>query len=59
MAHEGKSAEVAEVLDMAEYLPLLMLEADDRTEEFRQQLADLAQRHPAFGLALTRFDSAG
>ncbi|WP_241757950.1 hypothetical protein [Myxococcus landrumensis] len=46
MAYEGKSDEVATVLDVAEYLPLLMLEPVDRTEEFRGQLLDLAQRFP-------------
>lgn len=57
MAHEGKSREVAEVLDVAEYLPMLMLEPADRTEEFREQLVDLAQRYPVLTLALTRFDA--
>ncbi|EPX58423.1 hypothetical protein D187_003895 [Cystobacter fuscus DSM 2262] len=45
------------MLDVAEYLPMLMLEPADRTEEFRNQLADLAQRDSAFALALARFDS--
>ncbi|WP_043432498.1 hypothetical protein [Cystobacter fuscus] len=57
MAHEGRSGDVAAVLDVAEYLPMLMLEPADRTEEFRNQLADLAQRDSAFALALARFDS--
>ena len=58
MAYEGKSSDVAAILDVAEYLPLLMLESGDRTEEFRKQLVDLAQRYSAFALALARFDAA-
>ncbi|AGC48285.1 hypothetical protein MYSTI_07013 [Myxococcus stipitatus DSM 14675] len=57
MASEGKSDDLAVVLDTAEYLPLLMLEPVDRTEEFRGQLVDLAQRFPRFEWALTRFDA--
>ncbi|WP_426733188.1 hypothetical protein [Myxococcus faecalis] len=57
MAYEGKSSEVASVLDVAEYLPMLMLESADRTEEFRAQLVDLAQRYPTFALALMHFDA--
>lgn len=59
MAYEGKSNEVASVLDVAEYLPMLMLESTDRTEAFREQLVGLAQSYPDFGLALTRFDAPG
>ena len=58
LAHEGRSDDLATILDIAEYLPILMLEPDDRTEAFRQQLVDLAQRYPAFGHALERFDAA-
>ena len=57
LAHEGKSAEVSEVLDTAEYLPILMLDAKDQTEVFRGHLADLASKRPAFALALERFES--
>jgi hypothetical protein len=57
LAYEGSSADVAEVLDVAEYLPMLMLEPADRTAEFREQLVGLATKRPKFALALERFDS--
>jgi len=57
LAYDGKSAEVAEVLDIGEYLPMLMLEPRDRTTEFREQLVGLAAKYPDFGLALQRFDA--
>jgi len=56
LAHEGRTADLVVVLDIAEYLPMLMLQPDDRTTEFRDQLLDLAQRYPPFGLAVERFD---
>jgi hypothetical protein len=58
LAHEGKSAELAVILDVAEYLPMLMLENQDRTDAFRAQLVDLAERYPMLALALERFDGA-
>lgn len=58
LAYEGKSSEVAEVLDTAEYLPLLVRDPEDRTGAFREQLAGLAAKWPAFSLALERFDAA-
>ena len=57
LAYEGKSADVAEVLDVAEYLPLLMLDSEDRTDAFREQLIDLAGKRSEFALALQRFDA--
>lgn len=58
LAHEGKIADLAIILDIAEYLPMLMLDPDDRTDAFREHLVDLAQRYPAFTHALERFDGA-
>jgi hypothetical protein len=58
LAYAGKCSEVAEILDTAEYLPLLMRDAEDRTAAFREQLAGLAAKRPAFSLALERFDAA-
>src|SRR5262245_39898418 len=55
LAYEGSAAELVEVLDIAEYLPMLMLESSDRTKEFREQLAALAEKNPNFALALDRF----
>jgi len=57
LAYEGKSAEVAKVLDVAEYLPVLMLEPENRTTHFREQLVGLATRSPDFQLAVQRFDA--
>jgi hypothetical protein len=57
LAHEGRGSEVAEVLDVAEYLPMLMLEPTDRTAEFREQLVGLATKDPKFALAVDRFDT--
>lgn len=57
LAYEGKGDEVAAVLDIAEYLPMLMLDSEDRTAEFREQLVGLAAARPAFSLAVERFDA--
>jgi hypothetical protein len=48
--------EIADVLDAAEYLPLLFLHSADETETFRSCLAELGERRPGFRLALARFD---
>jgi hypothetical protein len=56
MAYEGTSGELVDVLDVAEYLPMLMLEQTDRTAEFREQLVGLATKRPQFALAVERFD---
>ncbi len=55
-AYAGESAELAHVLGTAEYLPLLMLDTEDRTATFRDQLVDLSQQHIDFTVALERFD---
>jgi hypothetical protein len=57
LAYEGKSAELVDVLDVAEYLPMLMLESADRTAEFREQLVGLATKCTQFALAVERFDA--
>lgn len=49
-------SEIAELLDIAEYLPRLMAEEADTTEEFRAQLSFMAERWPRFNLALRAFD---
>jgi hypothetical protein len=41
-------AEIAYVLDVAEYLPMLMLEERDRTREFRDQLESTGNEIPKF-----------
>lgn len=58
LAYEGKNDDLAVILDVAEYLPMLMLEDNDRTDMFREQLVGLARRYPAFALALERFDAS-
>lgn len=55
-AYEGDTEDMAEVFDVAEYLPCLMLETRDRTDEFRGQLVDLAERFPRYARALSAFD---
>jgi hypothetical protein len=57
LAYGGQCAEVADVLDVAEYLPMLMLDSVDRTADFREQLVGLAQKWPQFALAIERFDN--
>jgi hypothetical protein len=57
MARQGQSADLVEILDVAEYLPMLMLDSKDCTAEFRQNLVDLARKRPAFEMALQRFDA--
>jgi hypothetical protein len=47
---------VADVLDVAEYLPRLLAEPEDRTDEFRGFLVDLAAKNKDFQLAVLRFD---
>jgi hypothetical protein len=57
MAYRQMSVQViADVLDVAEYLPMLMLETKDRTEQFRAQLVGLAEKLSQFQLAVSRFD---
>ncbi len=57
MAHEGRAhGELAEVLDVAEYLPRLLAEPEERSAEFREQLAGLAAKYPTCTFAVERFD---
>ncbi|WP_437960302.1 hypothetical protein WME76_12120 [Sorangium sp. So ce119] len=57
MAASGRAAsDIAEVLDTAEYLPRLLAEAEDRTEEFRENLVSLASKYTDFTVALERYD---
>jgi hypothetical protein len=59
LAYDGNAAAVARVLDVAEYLPLLMLDSKDCTAQFRGHLLDLVKDDPRFDLALRRFDGEG
>jgi hypothetical protein len=57
LAHEGvEGAALAELLDLVEYLPRLLADEEDRSDEFRKVLVDLAARRADFQLALDRFD---
>lgn len=59
LAYEQRTDRIAEILDVAEFLPCLMLEPADRTDEFRQHLVGLERRMPGVGFAraLQRFDA--
>jgi hypothetical protein len=57
LAHEGaEGTDLAELLDLVEYLPRLLADDEDRTDEFRKVLVDLVARRADFQLALDRFD---
>ena len=57
LAYEHADHErLAEALDDAELLPMLMASDDDQTERFRDTLAALAERDRGFSLALQYFD---
>lgn len=58
LAYETQQNQLADILDTAEYLPLLMLKDEDETETFRAQLVGLAEKYPSFALALQRFDAS-
>lgn len=49
--------EIAEVLDVAEYLPRLLADERDQTLMFRDCLRELAARWPDFGSAPAIFES--
>jgi hypothetical protein len=57
MAASGtRSVDLAEVLDVAEYLPGLIAASEDNTQEYRSQLELLSDRYPDTSIALERFD---
>ena len=57
LARQNRSADLLEILDVAEYLPMLMLDAKDCTGVFRLNLVALARKRPEFEMALQRFDA--
>jgi hypothetical protein len=57
MAYDGDAhRDIAEVLDVAEYLPRLIFALDDRADDFRAQLQGLAEQWPEFARALACLD---
>jgi hypothetical protein len=48
--------EIAKVLDVAELLPMLILESGDATARFRGQLEGLVEMDQGFKFALQRFE---
>jgi hypothetical protein len=58
MAFEQRPHEIiAQVLDEAELLPMLIARKDDTTDEFRAHLEELIRIDEAFSCALQRFDA--
>lgn len=49
-------ADIADVLDEAEYLVVLLMKPDDNTSEFREHLESLARKRAQFQPALRCFD---
>ncbi|XXT19699.1 hypothetical protein WME94_56715 [Sorangium sp. So ce429] len=57
MAFEGEAHEkLANLLDAAEELPMLMAREEDTTNEFRSALEGLAAKHPELQVALDKFE---
>jgi len=48
---------IAKYLDTLEYLPRLLADPHDRTDDFRQALVGLTHAHASFAFALHRFDT--
>jgi len=49
MAYENEPhRNIAEVADYAEYLPLLILDVEDKTEQFRGNLQELSEKYPSY-----------
>jgi hypothetical protein len=56
LAHErADHEEIARLLDYAEYLPALILEEEDTTNEFRDNLVEIAEQF-SWAVVLERFD---
>jgi hypothetical protein len=48
---------IAQILDVAELLPMLILRDEDMTTSFREHIAGLAQQDAGFKTALQKFDA--
>ncbi len=53
---DSETQELAEILDVAEYLPRLLADNTDCTDAFKDQLVYLARRWPMFSSALRVFE---
>lgn len=57
MAYQNEpGADIADVLDVAEYLVVLIMKPEDKTAEFRQYLESMTQKREHFRHALRWFD---
>jgi hypothetical protein len=57
MAYDERPyGELSDVLDVAEYLPRLLADSEERSAEFREQLAGLASKYPSCAVAVENFD---
>lgn len=57
MAYErAEHDQLAEVLDVAEELPTLLIQRDDMTDYFRAALQQIVTKYPNLGVAVERFD---
>jgi hypothetical protein len=57
MAYEKDSYErIAEILDVAELLPMLLRDSKDNTEFFRQMLVGCSEQFPKTSFTLQHFD---
>jgi hypothetical protein len=57
MAYEGKAhKEIANILDSAEYLPYLIANEKDETENFRNHLLNIADKYGCHS-CIERFDN--
>lgn len=60
MSYNKESHEdIATILDYAEQLPRFIAVEDDRTDDFRGYLVEIAERYPFYLPALTAFDQVG
>jgi hypothetical protein len=56
MAHEGRSAEVAELLDAAEILPSYLAQAEDATSDVHATLESISKQFPECSSVLREFE---
>ena len=57
LAIQADHKDIARVLDIGEYLVSLFIESRDRTEDFRENLVELANAYEELGWAISKFDA--